>query len=260
MQEGTPTVTLTRQGRSGIVRLEASRGNAIGPALLADLSAAFRKAQADPEVGGVLLAAAGKLFSPGLDLQGLTALDRTEMSAFMERFSATIQELYAFPKPVVAAISGHAVAGGCVLALTADWRVLKTGALIGLNEVQIGVPLPYGVALLLAESVARPALSAIALLGMNFKDEEARTAGLAHEIAPAEGFEAACLARLEEFLAKDPEAFARTKSYLRSEALEKMRAGDAARRREFLECWFRPSTQDRIAGIVRELRARRPSP
>src|SRR6185369_9186649 len=109
----------------------------------------------------VLLASAHpKLFSPGLDLVSLYEYDRPAMESFLGKFAATIWSLYDLRKPVVAAIAGHAVAGGCVLALTADYRVLRRGGVqIGLNEVKVGVPLPWSVALLLRASVPPAALT-----------------------------------------------------------------------------------------------------
>jgi enoyl-CoA hydratase len=171
----------------------------------------------------------------------------------MKAFGEMAIALYALEKPVVAALSGHAVAGGCVLALTADHRILRRGAQIGLNEVKVGVPLPWSVALLLRASVPPPSLSRVALLGSNFTDEEAVALGLVHEVRDASGFEAACLARLEEFASKDPRAVGATKSYLRASVLAEMRSQEDARRGDFLDAWFSAAGQMRIRSIVESL-------
>jgi len=178
------------------------------------------------------------------------------MDEFMALFATTLLDLYAFPKPVVAALSGHAVAGGCVLALTADLRVLRRGAQIGLNEVKVGVPLPYGVAQLLRETVHRPALTEVALLGRNFSDDEAVAAGLVHAVLAAEDVQPYSREQLDRFAGRGAGALARTKSYLRRPAVERIRAHDAAHRNEFLDCWFAPATRHRIEEIVAGLTAR----
>ena len=90
-----------------------------------------------------------------------------------------IGALYALPKPLVAAVTGAAVAGGCILALTADHRILGQGSPIGLNEVRVGVPLPWWVLTLLRASISPSALTRAALLGDNYTDEEALAVGLA---------------------------------------------------------------------------------
>ncbi len=249
------TVRVDRRGRLALLRLDKARGNAIDPSLVEDLLAAARDVGADGDVDGVLLASAHpKLFSPGLDLVTLAGFDRPGLQAFMLRFAELVTALYALPKPVVAAVGGHAVAGGCILALTADWRVLARGVQMGLNEVKVGLPLPWSVALLLQATVPPPALSRVALLGRNVSGDEAVAVGFADELVDAEGFENACLERLTEFAEKDPRAVATTKRYLRASTLAQMKAGEADLVGEFLDGWFSPGTQERIRTIVATLR------
>lgn len=253
--DDTRSVTSTTSSAGiAIIRMNARHGNALNDDLVEGLSRAVDGATGDPGVRGLLLASGGKLFSPGLDLVELSGYDRPEMERFMGRFGDLMLSLFSSGKPVFAAVSGHAVAGGCVLALTADRRILKRGALMGLNEIQVGVPLPFGVAHLLRESVSAARLEEIALLGRNYSDDEAVEAGLAHEVHETEGFEGYCLERLGEYAAKDPRAFALTKSYLRSAAIDRIRAHDRDHRGEFLDCWFSDSTRKRITEIVASLR------
>ena len=250
-------VTIERQGRLAVLRLAKARGNAIDEPLVEELARAAAEAASDPGVRGVLLASAHpKLFCPGLDLVALAGYDRASMERFMTAFAVAVWALYGLPKPVVAAVSGAAVAGGCILALTADHRVLRRGAPIGLNEVKVGVPLPWTVTRLLRATAHPDALSRIALLGRNFADEEAVAAGLADEVAEAEGFEATCLARLEEYAEKDPQALATTKAWLRESVLAEMMAREAERVPAFLDGWFSPGTQERIRATVASLRSR----
>lgn len=251
------TVRLEPKDSIAVVRLDKARGNAIDPALVTDLRRVVAEAEADPGVRGLLLASAHpKLFCPGLDLVSLSALDRPAMQAFMLGFAETVWALYGLRKPMLAAVNGAAVAGGCILAMTADYRILKRGAAIGLNEVKVGVPLPWSVSLLLRETVHTPALSRIALLGRNFSDEEALAVGLADEILEADGFEAACLARLAEFAEKDAYALGTTKAYLRARCLAEMRGRERETLDEWLDGWFSPATRERIHKAVAALTAR----
>jgi enoyl-CoA hydratase len=234
--------------------MDKPRGNSIDEAFVDEMARATAELAMDEAVLGVLMASAHpKLFCPGLDLVTLLEYDRPAMERFMTAFGDMALGLFALPKPVVAAISGHAVAGGCVLALTADHRILRRGAQIGLNEVRVGVPLPWSVALLLRAAVPPQALSRVALLGSNFTDDDALGLGLVHEVTGAEGFEAACLARLEEFAERDPRAVALTKTYLRAAPLAEMRAHVAARRADFLDAWFSAEARARIRAVVESL-------
>jgi Delta3-Delta2-enoyl-CoA isomerase len=247
-------VRIERQGNLAVLRLDKARGNAIDATLIDSLGQAAGELAGDDGVRGVLLASAHpKVFSPGLDLVTLVEYDRERLRGFMGRFAETMWALYDLPKPVVAAVGGHAIAGGCILALTADLRVLRRGAQIGLNEVRIGVPLPWSVALLLRATVAATALAPVALLGRNFSDEEALSVGLADFVADGEGFELACLGRLQEFAEKDTHAFATTKRYLRSDVLRAMKEREAEALGEWLDGWFSPPTQARIRETVASL-------
>jgi enoyl-CoA hydratase len=248
------SIKVEEQGRLRVVRMDRPRGNAIDGGFLQEMAEALRVLAADDGANAVLLASAHpKLFCPGLDLVSLSALDRPALDAFMRAFGDVALGLYGLAKPVVAALSGHAVAGGCVLALTADHRILRRGAQVGLNEVKVGVPLPWSVALLLRASVPPSSLSRVALLGSNFTDEEAVALGLVHEVREAEGFEQACLARAEEFADKDPRAAALTKTYLRASVLAEMRSQEDARRADFLDAWFSPAGQARIQAVIQSL-------
>jgi enoyl-CoA hydratase len=250
-------VRVERDGRIAVLRLDKARGNAIDEPLVEALAAAAGELARDPEVHGILLASAHpRLFCPGLDLVSLAEYDRASMERFMSAFSVAVWALYGLPKPVVAAVSGAAVAGGCILALTADYRVLRRGAAIGLNEVKVGVPLPWSVTRLLRASVPPQALSRIALLGRNFSDESALDAGLSDELAEAEGFEALCRARLDEFVEKDTCSLAATKAWLREGVLAEMMAHEAERLPAWLDGWFSASTQERIRATVAGLKTK----
>lgn len=256
MSTGTQAVTLKREGAIGVVHLERDHGNAINDEMVEGLVTALAEAESDPAIRGVVLTAGGKIFCPGLDLQELLPLDRDEMERFMRRFSAAVLTLYTFPKPVVAALHGHALAGGCVLSVCADWRVIRRGAITGLNEVKVGVPLPFGVALIVREAVPKNRLTAVALLGRNVADDEAIAAGLADEIAETDEVAALARLRVEEFIAKDAFAFAVTKRYLRSPVVERIRANNRLLLPEWLDGWFSDGTRARITAIVAELQSK----
>ena len=250
------TVLDERHAGIAVLRLAGPRGNALGHAMVEALAPAVDAVAADPDARAVVLTSRGSIFCPGLDLQELSACDRGEMRAFMSRFLACMLALFELPKPLVAGMAGHAVAGGCVLGLTADWRVLQEGARIGLAEVRVGVPLPYGVTEVVAHAVPPHRLTEIALLGSNLEGEDAVAAGLAHELAPAGEVERAALARAGELAEREAGAFAVTKRYLRAGPAERMRAAEALYLDEFLDAWFSEGARRRVGEVVDGLRAR----
>jgi enoyl-CoA hydratase len=248
-------VRLERRGSLAALRLDKARGNAIDSGLVEDLIVACREVAGDPSVRGALLASAHpKLFSGGLDLVDLAAYDRPAMERFMGRFAEMVYALYTLPMPVVAAVGGHAIAGGCILALTADYRVLRRGDVqIGLNEVRVGVPLPGAVLVLLRSSVPTAALPEIALLGRNFTDDEALSHGLVHALADPAGFEDFCVARLEEFAEKDAAAVRAMKAALRAPIVREMQERERELMSVWLDRWFSETTRARMREIVESL-------
>src|SRR5262245_17990198 len=128
MADGSPQ-TLRIEPRDGLVTLRLDRppGNAIGPGLVAALLAAFDRIQTDGSIRGMLLASAHpRIFCPGLDLLELYPLDRPAMESFLRDFCLCYRRLFTLSRPVVAAMAGHAVAGGFVLGLAADHRVFAS--------------------------------------------------------------------------------------------------------------------------------------
>jgi enoyl-CoA hydratase len=250
------TIRFERQGALGILRLDKGRGNAIDDELLEDLARWAVEAARDDQLRGVLMASAHpRLFCPGLDLVALVERDREAMREFMGHFATVLWGLFGLLKPVVASISGHAVAGGCILALTADYRVMaRTAAQIGLNEVKIGVPLPWSVVMLLMTTVPAGALGEVALLGRNFAGDEAVRVGLVDALADADTLEQDALARLQEFAEKDPLAFGATKGWMRSQTVATMKAHESETADVWLDAWFSAPTRERLRQMVDSLK------
>jgi Delta3-Delta2-enoyl-CoA isomerase len=249
------TIRFERQGALGLLRLDKARGNAIDDELLEDLARWIVEAARDDQLRGVLLASAHpRLFCPGLDLVSLVDRDREEMRDFMNRFATVLWGLFGLLKPVVASINGAAVAGGCILALTADARYMARGAAIGLNEVKIGVPLPWSVVMLLKNTVPPTSLAEVALLGRNFSDEEAVRVGLVDAVTERDQLEQMALARLSEFAEKDQLAFGATKGWLRSQAVATMKAHEAETADVWLDAWFSAPTRERLRHTVDTLK------
>ena len=246
-------IRIETQANVAMLRMDKTQSNAIDEPFLEDLLTATRAVASDDRTAGVLLASAHpKLFCPGLDLVTLWEYDRRAMERFIARFAEMTRALFGLRKPLVAAIAGHAVAGGCVLALCADHRMLRRGSQIGLNEVRVGLPLPWPVAILLKSAVPPTSLSRVALLGLNFADEDARDVGLVHEVKDVEGFEEACLVRLRELADKGTDATGTTKAYLRDAALREMASREDELAGEFLDAWF-GSGRERIRQTIEAL-------
>lgn len=201
---------------------------------------------------GVVLTGYDRFFSAGLDLVLLYGLERDVMDAYMRRFDAVMLRVFAFPRPVVAAIGGHAVAGGAILALACDARVMGARAgRFGLNEVRLGVPFPAS-----ALEIARYAIPAAFVEralgeGELVEPPEALARGMITELAVGDVVEAAhgICARMGAMPAGALETI---KTSLKRPAVERARATLAPLRRAFVDAWYAPEARRRIG----EARAR----
>lgn len=239
---------IERSGELAVLHLTAGKANAINDAFLSSLSGLL---DGLGDARAAVITGSGAAFSAGLDLPALIGLDRAGIAAFMRRFSDVMLRVFELPIPLVAAINGHAIAGGCVLALQADVRVMSQGK-IGLNEAQLGIGLPAVVLETLRCQVPASSLVPIALEGRLFTPDEALRLGLidAVEADPV----ASALARARALAL--PAAGA-VKRAIRRPVSERIRAGDDAS--AWLEGWFSTEAQARLRVAVARL-SRKPPP
>jgi len=180
------------------------------------------------------------------------AYDPAIFTDFTTHFDAGFTALFALPKPVVAAVNGHAVAGGAVLAATADFRLMAAGpGRIGLTEILVGVPFPVTIMEIVRSAWAGPHLPELLYHGRTYSPEEAVGRRLIDEVVPADEVMSRAIALAGTLAGRAPAAFAPTKRALRAEALARMeasiRAGDPV-----WDVWRAPETHAAVA----EYRAR----
>ncbi len=232
-----------------VLQLDNGKANALNPELLQTLSTGL---DAFDESSGRALVLTGydRFFSAGLDLVTLRALDRGAMGAFMGSFDVILGRLFRCPRPVVAAVNGHAVAGGCVLANQADWRVLAEGNKVkyGTNETQLGVGLPPGALPASRQNYGPEATVRGFLLGELFRPDQALELGLVHELAPPAEVLPRALEFAERLAAVPPLAFAQVKEGLQGSPPSSQAHKPILER--WLDTWFSDEAQGRIHAIV----------
>jgi len=240
----------------GIARIvfEAGKANAMNPSFVERARELWEELEAE-NAHAAVLTGYDRFFCAGLDLVTLTGLARDEMRSFMRAFHEWMRSVFAFERPVVAAVNGHAVAGGCVLALQADWRVFPSdGAKIGLNETAIGLGLPTCVVESLRTVLPSAAWLPVALEGRLFEPAAALEHGLVDELAPADTVLEAAYAKARELALVPQPAFAQVKRALRAPALERMDARFAIESEAWLDTWFSDAARERVAAAVASLR------
>jgi enoyl-CoA hydratase len=214
-------------GRVAVVTLDRPPANALNRAFFDELIALLDRLRA-PDVGAVVVTGTGRFFSAGLDLFEVFGYPPREFDEFTRRFDAGFGALFAFPKPVVAAVNGHAIAGGAVLAATADFRLVGEGeGRMGFTEILLGVPFPVSVLEIARYACAGPALPELLYHGRTYLPRDAHARHLADEVVPAAELLPRARALAEDLAGRPRAAFEQTKVSLRADVLRRL---ESARR------------------------------
>ncbi len=241
-------IDLNYSGAVALIELNGGVTNALSPELVRELADTFDAVRDAPEARALVLSSANdKFFSIGWDLPRLYGLDEEGFRAFFETFTRACMTLYTMPKPTVACLRGHAVAGGCILAICCDYRVIAKGhKLMGLNEIKLGVPIPYAADCILQSIVGPREARDIEESGEFYEPDVSLKKGLVDEVVPPDAVAARATGRAEDLGAMPPEAYAAIKAN-RVEGVEaRITAGRKKKQEEFIEMWYREEARRRL--------------
>lgn len=241
------------------LRLARAPVNALDPTLCNDVLPALRDALADG-ARGIMLSGGPKVFSAGLDVPFLLSLgdDRAALKAAWEAFFDAARAIAESPVPIVAALAGHAPAGGCVLALCCDYRVMSAGPdverpfRIGLNETQVGLAAPEGIQRLLRRVVGAHRAERMLVAGEMVEAERALRYGLVDELVDVDSVDTRALSWLQQVLALPSEAMLETRRIARADVSAALQPQHIELDR-FIEAWFAPPTQVALRALVAKL-------
>ena len=231
-----------------VVKLDRGVTNKLNLECVRELAAALQRVRADPQVQALVLSSANaKFFSIGFDIPQLYELSEEDFRLFYGAFNQTCIELYTLPKPTVAAITGHAIAGGCILALCCDYRLIGEGRkLMGLNEVNLGVPVPYLADCLLRSLVGARYGREILEMGEFYRAEESLQMGMVDQVLPLEKVLPESIEKARQLGLMPQQAYKAIKRN-RVEGIEaQIRAHWEEKQRFFVECWYSDETRQRL--------------
>lgn len=245
-------IELTHRGGIAIVRMAHGKANALDIELCEALAARFIELRG-AGAKAVVITAQGKIFSAGVDLKRLSEGGADYIRKFLPALHKLYDAVFHHPKPVVAAINGHAIAGGCVLACCADRRIMANdGGRIGVTELLVGVPFPALAFEIMRYSTPPYFFSETILSGQTFAADVAAHRGWVNEaVEPALVMERA-IAAARSLAALSPPAFAQTKMQIRQAVTERMAQSGEATDKAVIEIWTAPET----LGYVRDYVAR----
>ncbi len=234
-----------------IVHMARPPVNAIDIDLAGDLVEALTRLESDPAARAVVLAGEAGCFSAGLDLKLLPSYDREQQRELLLTFGRALLRLYGFPRPVVGAIDGHAIAGGFILAIACDYRIGGRGDYeFGLTEVRVGIPFPYAPLELVRAELGREVTRRLVLTARTAGPEEALGWGALDELHVTGEVDARALEVARELAALPPETYRRTKRLLRERVISRME--DAVERQldPALSKWLTPEAAPAAARML----------
>jgi enoyl-CoA hydratase/carnithine racemase len=230
------------QGNVAVLTLNNGVTNPIGPDLVNELSENLHEIR--NEASGMVLCGGEKFFSIGFDLPVLIKMNRPEMSDFFYQFNQLTLDLYTVPFPSACAVAGHAIAGGNILALACDYRfAVPDTKKIGVNEIRLGLPVPYLADMILRQIVGDRAATRMLYTGEFLSLADAASIGLIDATCSAERLRSTATEKITGLAAFDTRAFSAIKMN-RIEVIRGSYERNGTTKNEiFLDCWFSESTQ-----------------
>jgi 3,2-trans-enoyl-CoA isomerase len=238
------------------LRLARPPVNALNPELLAQLREAIATAPGE-DARALVISGGPTVFSAGLDVPRLLTMQRVELEAAWREFFGVLEALARSPLPSVAAIGGHSPAGGAVIGLFCDYRVMARGPFrIGLNEVQVGLIVPECIQHALRRLVGTYRAERLLVSGAMIEAEQALAIGMVDELVDVDHVTVRAVAWLEELLKLPGKAMHATRSLARADLVEAI--ADPARLDlpRFLDEWFSEETQAVLGAMVARLRSK----
>lgn len=247
-------INVEHKDEVAVLRLNRGVTNALNLEFLQNISKNLQELKQDSSVCSMVLASGNdKFFSIGFDIPQLYELDKDQFKLFYNTYNRLSLDLYTLPKPTIAAITGHAIAGGCILTLCCDYRFIAEGRkFMGLNEVKLGVPVPYPGDCILEQIVGARNAREIMEIGDFYEPEESLRIGMVDKVLPLEQVLPKAVEKAKILGGMPNKAF----RIIKRNRVEKVEAKVLSHIKEkeqlFLECWFSDETRRRLKEAMKK--------
>ena len=238
------------------LRLSRPPVNALDPALVRALRVAIASA---PREGarGIVLSGRPGMFSAGLDVPALLPMKRDDLAVFWTDFFGLCADLACSPVPIVAAITGHAPAGGAVLSIMCDYRVMADGAFkIGLNETQVGLSVPECIQAAMRRLVGAYRAERLMVAGTLLDAADAKAFGFVDELVAADLVVPRAIAWMGDLLKLPSEAMSETRRQARADLTAIFADAGTLPVENILDRWFAPEAQSVLQALVARLKSK----
>jgi Delta3-Delta2-enoyl-CoA isomerase len=251
------TFQIKLRDRLAIIALDRGRSNPINHQMVKELTTIVKSINTDDNVSGLLFTGKEGFFSSGIDLIEAYEYDEAQSRLFWSDFLELQKVLVSFKKPMVAAISGHSPAGGCVLAITCDYRVMAEGKfVIGLNEIPVGIIVPDGIFDLYAFWLGKRKAYQYLMEGKLLTVNEALDSGLIDEISAPESLLSTAEKKIRTYMQFSPVTWSQSKLNLRKDLINKWNADQTELLDKMLQQWWAPATRKGLQLMIENLKSK----
>jgi enoyl-CoA hydratase len=243
-------IEVTQRGVVAVLQMTHGKANALDVELCEAIVARFAALQASP-VRAVVVTGQGRIFSAGVDLLRLGQEGEPYVRRFLPVLHRLYETIFFFPQPVVAAVNGHAIAGGCVLACCADRKLAADeGGRIGVTELLVGVPFPPMAFEVMRFATAPQSFQDVILSGSTYAPDVALQRGLVDEVVEGAALLDRAMDAAETLAELSAPAFTMSKRQIRQPVADRMARDGAALAAEAEDIWSAPATLVRIREYV----------
>ena len=243
-------IHVSKDGEIATVNLSRGKVNALNEPMVEELTEAFQNLEKDHTVNSVILTGSGKFFSFGFDVPEFLKYSKRDFISYLEKFTNLYTNIFQFPKPVIAALNGHTIAGGCMLATACDYRLMVSGkAKISLNEITFGASVLAGSVEMLRFCVGSKNSQSILYSGAMYSAEEAFALRLVDQLSSEAALAEDARMVALEFAEKDSSAFRSIKLLLRKPVAERMIKREKDSILEFVDIWYSEKTWEKLKEI-----------
>ena len=233
------------------IMLNRGKVNALNEQMVKEIKDVLNDIIADPKVKAAILTGHGKFFSFGFDIPEFYEYSKENFTQFLSDFSDLYLGIYTSPKPVIAALNGHTIAGGCILASVCDYKIMETGkSKISLNEINLGASIFFGVVEILKNLIGQKNAEKILFSGSMFSADEALDLGLIDSVSEPGNLMDKALKTANEYGSKNSAAFSAIKGHFRNNIVEEIKKKEKDSIDEFVEIWY----SDKIRKKLKEVK------
>ena len=249
------TVIKNIEGEIAILQLNRPKANAINENMVDELLQHLSEIKNDDSINGIILTGNSGFFSAGLDVLELFPQSKEEITNFWIKFNQLLIELFSYPKLIFSAITGHSPAGGTVLAIMTDYRIMAEGNYkIGLNEVAVGLILPGAIGKVFQYILGSRNAEIYGLTGKLVPAEQALNVGLVDEVVPLDDVLEETKNRMHKWLKLPNYQQGLTKLKLRDSIIHKIKKNQEIYTQEIIDIWFSEPGQKILGGLVNKLK------